>query len=66
MIFWIARNKKGELRLFSWMPEYCERTDMWYEEHLEDGYGNISDTKFPEVKFDNSPQQVEIKLIKNE
>lgn len=63
MKMWIARNKKGELRLFSWMPEYSEKIDMWYEEHLEDGYGNISDTDFSEVTFENSPQQVEIKLI---
>lgn len=39
---------------------------MWCEEHLEDGYGNISDTEYPEVTFDNSPQEVELKLIEND
>ena len=45
------------------MPEYSERLDMWYEEHLEDGYGNIPDTEYPEVTFENSPQELELQLI---
>ena len=59
---YLARNKKDELRLFRWTPEYSERFDMWYEEHLEDGYGNISDDEYPEVTFENSPMEVELKL----
>ena len=65
MKMWRARNMKGELRLFRWMPEYSERFDMWYEEHLEDGYGNISDSEYPEVTFENSPMEVELKLVNN-
>lgn len=59
----LARNKKGELKLFRWIPKYSERLDMWYEEHLEDGYGNMTDTEYPEVTFENSPMEVELKLI---
>lgn len=36
---------------------------MWREEHLEDGYGNIPNSEFPEVTFENSPQEVELKLV---
>ena len=64
MEMYLARSKKGELKLFRWMPEYSERFDMWYEEHLEDGYGNMPDTKYPEVTFDNSPMEVELVIKK--
>ena len=63
MKMWIARNQSGTLRLFRWTPEYNEKLDMWYEEHFEDGYGNISDFEYPEVTFENSPMEVELKLI---
>ena len=64
MKLYLARSKKGELKLFRWMPEYNERLDMWYEEHLEDGYGNIPDTEYPEVTFENSPKEVELVIKK--
>lgn len=60
----LARNKKGELKLFRWAPKYSERLDMWYEEHLEDGYGNMSDTEYPEVTFENSPMEMELIIKK--
>ena len=63
MICYVARNLKGDLRFFRWEPQYCEKFDMWYEEHLEDGYGDMWDSDFPEVTFENSPQEVELKLI---
>jgi len=37
---------------------------MWYEEHFEDGYGNFERDEYPEVTFENSPQEVEL-VIKN-
>lgn len=52
--------------LFRWMPEYNAELDMWFEEHFEDGYGNISDAECPEVTFENSPMEVELKLIDND
>ena len=63
MKLWIARNNRGELKLFRWIPEYNNNLDMWYEEHLEDGYGNISNSEFTEVTFENSPREVELKLV---
>jgi hypothetical protein len=63
MKMWIARNQNNKLMLFRWMPEYNEQLDIWFEEHFEDGYGNISDAECPEVTFENSPMEVELKLI---
>ena len=60
----IARNQSGALRLFRWIPKYNEKLDMWYEEHFEDGYGNFGRDEYPEVTFENSPQEVEL-VIKN-
>ena len=65
MKMYLARNRNNKLMLFRWMPEYNEQLDMWFEEHLEDGYGNIYDDECPEVTFENSPMEVEIKIKKN-
>ena len=66
---WIARDSNGELHLFGEKPE---RT-VWREgtsSELEcfdsdDGYlfyYSDNDKDFPEVTWENSPQQVELKL----
>lgn len=60
---YLARNKAGALRFFRWTPEYNEELDMWYEEHFEDGYGNFESDDYSEVTFENSPMEVELKLI---
>ena len=65
MKMYLARNRNNKLMLFRWMPEYNAQLDMWFEEHLEDGYGNIYDDECPEVTFENSPMEVEIKIKKN-
>ena len=64
MKMYLARSKKGELKLFRWMPEYNKRLDMWYEEHFEDGYGNFWSDECPEVTFENSPKEVELVIKK--
>ncbi len=57
MKLWIARSRKGILSLFAEKP-------------MKDDYGrwfgkqqSILSIDFPSVTFENSPQQVEIKLI---
>ena len=62
MKMYLTRNKRGLLRLFRWTPEYNDKLDMWYEEHFEDGYGNFRSDDYPEVTFENSPQEVELKF----
>lgn len=66
---WIARDSNGELHLFGDKPE---RT-VWWEGtsselecfDSEDGYLFYyfdNDKDYPEITFENSPQQVELKL----
>ena len=60
MKLWIARNKRGFLFLYDYEPFECE-DGCWGT------YGNcysIDDKLFPEVTFENSPQEVEFKLVK--
>ena len=60
MKLWIARSKEGELTFHYTKPIY------------QNGYGwtsvcvILNSQEFPEVTFENSPQQVEIKLVKEE
>lgn len=62
MKLWIARDKDDCLYLYDRIPE--KATDMFFERDK----GNslfIGKSIFPEVTFENSPQEVELKL-KNE
>ena len=60
MKLWIARDKSGELYLYDIKPEK-------HEEYFVEpsGYRSISldDNSFSEITFENSPQQVELKLV---
>jgi hypothetical protein len=62
MKLWIARDKDGSLYLYDSIPEKI--MDMFFER--DNGKSLfIGVSIFPEVTFENSPQEVEIKL-KNE
>ena len=59
MKMWIARERGGMLLLFRFRPWL---TDISEWVHI--GGCVVLDTKiFPEVTFENSPQEVELKLI---
>ena len=64
MKLWMARTKggfkKGYLAVFSSKPSYIEHKDEWVG---SSGRMYISNEKFPEVSFENSPTEVELKLI---
>lgn len=60
MKLWIARDKDEILYLYTHEPELTD--DKYFASNGD--YCNIDNTKFPEVTFENSPQQIEIKLIK--
>ena len=64
MKLWIARDKDGDmdgnLHLFSSKPE---RVRSHFVDYYTDKW-SINENLFPEVTWENSPQQVEIKLIK--
>lgn len=61
MKLWIARDFDGYLNLYINKPSLDSNDNMYYV--VEDDYLNIDKNLFPEVTFENSPQQVEIKLI---
>ena len=59
---WIARDKDGTLSLYGDKPvieKYCD-----YYSTCLDYYLPLDKELFPEVTFENSPQEVELKLIK--
>lgn len=64
MKLWISRNQDGSL----WLHE--EKPSLVYDDELRSWYyesGSILDfydeSLFPEVTFENSPQEVELKLV---
>ena len=64
MIMWIARAESGNLKLYQTEPqqEVSMLTGGIYWNDRLDSY-KIDDRLFPEVTFENSPQEVELKLI---
>lgn len=62
MKLWIARNTDNTLALFQSKPVL----DLNWEETLNEDYMFIPEYLYPEVTFENSPQLVEINLIKKE
>lgn len=61
MKLWIARDKDGFLCLHKEKP-YCSANGAWYNLNQT---MHLSENLFPEVTFENSPQQVELKLCKD-
>lgn len=65
MKIWIARQKWGGLFLFGVRP-YKDEDENWGEEEWKSPISGLSfridDEAFPEITFENSPQQVELKL----
>ena len=58
LILKICRNKRGGLFLCNSSTVYNKIQDVW-----TDCIGNPNDKLYPEVTFENSPQEVELKLI---
>lgn len=62
MKMWIARERCGALFIYNAKP-YLDKEDNVFK--LEDGIfmGVLTSTEFSEVTFENSPMEVEIKLV---
>lgn len=59
---WIARDKNGDLYLYRCKPVKLSEQFIAEEDNV---YACIDDIEtFSEVTWENSPQQVELKLIK--
>lgn len=65
MKLWIARDEDGDLFLYNQKPSIlrtgAEPWDCFQAPNKE--FLNISNELFPKVTFENSPQEVELKLV---
>ena len=63
MKLWIARNDIGTLEIHQRKPSISKITGktVWVN---GDFVGFVFNDNFPEVTFENSPQEVELKLVK--
>ena len=59
MKLWIARDKNGTLALFDDVPK--QKDGVFYDPFY-DTVWILPKEEFPEVTFENSPQEVELKL----
>ncbi len=65
MKLWIARDKEGYITLHEERP--FNNSGMWFSYNNSNlPYIRIYQEAFPEVTFENSPQEVELKLVKEE
>lgn len=60
MTLWIARDECGELCAFDSKPELNKSNGRFITENC---YYFLDEHLFPEITFENSPKQVELKLI---
>ena len=60
MKLWIARDKDGLMYLYMKKP-------VLIMHYFDAKYliGEVNKTSFPEVTFENSPQEVELKLVRS-
>ena len=62
MKLFIARDKDGELYLY---PTEPRKGDFRFAcGYVYEDYINLNGDEFPEITFENSPMQVELKLVK--
>lgn len=59
---YVAREKAGKLCLFTVEPAYNQVTDEWHGLSFEQI--ELSPLLFKEVTWENSPVQVELKIVK--
>lgn len=67
MKLWIARDESGLIAIYKKKPykKYDVFTKSWHWciDNANGDYMCLLDRYFPEVTFENSPQEVELKLI---
>lgn len=61
MKLWIAKDLSEELILYKEQPSYNDKLKMWIGGGLP--VGKLKGYSFHEVTFENSPQEVELKLV---
>lgn len=64
MKLWIVRDKQDYLGLYYEKPTWKEHSLSQIEDWYDGGFlGYLDNSEFPEVNFENSPQEVELKLV---
>ena len=64
MKLWIARDKAGFIGLYQNSPIWRKnRVTLIEDWHDGDFLGYLDYNEFPEVTFENSPKEIELKLI---
>ena len=64
MKLWIARDKKGFLGLYREKPIWKKHSFLQIEDWFDAEFlSYLNPNDFPEFFFENSPQQVELKLV---
>lgn len=60
MELWVARDKNGDLCLYFSEPI---QDDTLFDSRFGEGYFLLPIEEFPEVTWENSPKQVELKIF---
>ena len=64
MKLWIARQLNGDLIIFLYKPHFNSLFNKWVDDNgISMLIADRFDNKFHEVTFENSPKEVELKLI---
>ena len=64
MELWIARDKNNALGLYSVEPTLYD--NKYFDGTFSSQMIDFDEDLYPEVTFENSPQMVELKLVKEE
>lgn len=65
MKLWIARDEDGFLGLYRTQPILNKERYRYNEEWDGDYISPLPKSFFPEVTFENSPQEIELNLVSN-
>ena len=65
MKLWVARDENGELCLFDDKPTMSVSKTRWLSPANVE-FMLLDSALLPELTFDNSPQEVELKMVDNE
>lgn len=60
MKMWIARNPDECLCMFDGKPVYSKGLGMWITGVINDHSAELPEEWFPEITFNNSPQEIEL------
>ena len=70
MKMWICRDRDGLCLFFTKPKKYyfnpCNDNDYWWGTDNNGNSKELDPSLFPEVTFENSPMEVELKLASNE